>query len=107
MQSDTSTIAPLLLTSEQAADLCNLSITSWKTQARCGRVGPVPLRFGKSVRWVRSELEDWIACGAPPRTQWMEYSQARREAQIARQRTPIEPLVVPPKPWPAAPRQVR
>lgn len=31
---------------------------------------PAPLRLGQSVRWRRSEIEGWLAAGAPPQERW-------------------------------------
>lgn len=31
---------------------------------------PKPVRLGRCVKWIRQELEDWLAAGAPSREQW-------------------------------------
>jgi len=34
-----------------------------------GRI-PRPVRFGRSVRWDRWTIEEWLAAGAPTRERW-------------------------------------
>ena len=31
---------------------------------------PRPIHLGRSVRWVRAELEAWLAAGGPRRDEW-------------------------------------
>ena len=31
---------------------------------------PMPVRLGRSVRWIRAELEAWLEAGAPARDRW-------------------------------------
>ena len=31
---------------------------------------PAPIRLGRRVVWVRAEIEDWLAAGAPARDRW-------------------------------------
>jgi predicted DNA-binding transcriptional regulator AlpA len=37
---------------------------------RTGRLGPSPVRMGRSVRWSRTELVEWFEAGSPPRNRW-------------------------------------
>jgi predicted DNA-binding transcriptional regulator AlpA len=37
---------------------------------------PRPIKLGKSLRWHRQEILDWVAAGGPPRAEW----EARRKA---------------------------
>jgi len=37
-----------------------------------------PYRIAGSVRYLKSELMDWIQAGAPDRKSWIELKQARR-----------------------------
>ncbi len=37
---------------------------------------PTPVRVGRSVRWLASEIDGWLRAGCPPRDQW-EAMQAR------------------------------
>lgn len=33
-------------------------------------IGPTPIRFGRSVRYVVSEISRWLDAGAPDRAEW-------------------------------------
>lgn len=35
----------------------------------CAKI-PKPLKIGGSVRWIASEIESWLAAGAPDRRTW-------------------------------------
>ena len=37
---------------------------------REGKIGPRPIRLGKSLRFDAREIARWIAAGCPPRSQW-------------------------------------
>lgn len=59
----------LMLDCMEAAALLGVSRAMyWKlhSQARI----PLPIRFGRVVRWRKQELEAWIAAGCPPRDRW-------------------------------------
>ena len=55
---------PLLLNAIEVADLCGLSPKSIRRLARSG-VLPQGLRIGRSVRWRREEIENWVSGGCP------------------------------------------
>lgn len=60
---------PLMLDCVEAAALMGVCrATFWKLHSQ-GRV-PLPIRFGRVVRWRRQEIEAWIAAGCPPRDRW-------------------------------------
>lgn len=60
---------PELLTAAQAAHLLQIGQRSlWRKDAS-GQV-PQAIRIGKSKRWRRRELIDWIRQGCPPRHRW-------------------------------------
>jgi excisionase family DNA binding protein len=62
-------LAPVLLNCEQAAALLNISRTSfWKLHSE-GKV-PMPVSFGRIVRWRREELIAWVRAGCPCRREW-------------------------------------
>ena len=65
------TVNPVLLTLPMAAAWLSMSATAFRTQEAAGRIGPRPVRFGRSVRYVRSELERWAAAGCPRRVDWL------------------------------------
>ena len=42
---------------------------------------PRPVRFGRSLRWDRGTVTEWLAAGAPPRDRWEAmWSQQPRRA---------------------------
>lgn len=53
-----------MLTKDEFASLLNISIRTLQRKQDLGEV-PAPLRIGKSVRWVRSQIEEWILSGCP------------------------------------------
>jgi predicted DNA-binding transcriptional regulator AlpA len=62
------TIAPELLTTAEAARLCNVGQRSLWRWSRCG-IAPRPIKIGvgprAAVRYRRSEYLAWIAAGCP------------------------------------------
>jgi predicted DNA-binding transcriptional regulator AlpA len=54
----------------QAARLCGISEGHFYGLTRTGRFGPTPIRLGRSVRYLRQEILDWLKAGAPPRQRW-------------------------------------
>jgi len=60
---------PLLLRARDAAALCRVSLATWWRWDALARM-PAPVRFGKTVRWRRPELESWISRGCPDRRTW-------------------------------------
>mgnify|MGYP006297512331 CR=1 FL=1 len=59
----------LALTAEDVGKLLCISRAHVFRLQRAGKL-PAPVRFGRSVRWSRAELEDWLRAGAPPRNEW-------------------------------------
>lgn len=59
---------PLLLTGPEAAQLCGVKPRTWWRWTHSGRA-PRPIKFADarpgSVRYRRSELEEWVAAGCP------------------------------------------
>jgi excisionase family DNA binding protein len=66
---------PVLLT---VADLAKLLNTSQRSIYRFHASGklPRPLRLGQQPRWVRAEIEAWIAAGMPSRAHWNKVREA-------------------------------
>ena len=63
-------INPELLKIEQSAALCSMSRSDFYGKLSAGIIGPEPIRLGRSIRFSRIALMDWIAAGCPPRSQW-------------------------------------
>lgn len=59
----------LLLDARDAATMCRLSKSTWHKLVASGKA-PKPIKLGRSSRWNRGELEDWIAAGCPARYKW-------------------------------------
>jgi excisionase family DNA binding protein len=57
------------LRAPEVAELLGISDRHmWKLHAAAQL--PAPVRLGRSVRWRRAELLDWLAAGAPSREVW-------------------------------------
>jgi predicted DNA-binding transcriptional regulator AlpA len=63
-------IAPLAVDADGAAALCTVSVRHWLALHSSGRV-PLPVRLGRSVRWRRDEIAEWLAAGCPNREAWL------------------------------------
>ena len=48
----------------------------------CGKI-PKPLKIGGSVRWIASEIESWLAAGAPERRTWQAMKESERQRKGA------------------------
>ena len=55
-----------------AADVARMLGLSSRTVARMNSYGglPRPVRLGRSVRWLRDEIQAWIKAGCPNRKVW-------------------------------------
>lgn len=69
-------VKALLLDAKDAARLLGVSRSHFYGLDSSGRLGPMPVKLGKSARWRRDELERWVASDCPPRERW----QAMKEA---------------------------
>jgi excisionase family DNA binding protein len=58
------------LTAADAAALLGISESHFYCLHRTGRLGPLPVRMGRAVRWPRQELVEWFNAGSPPRCRW-------------------------------------
>jgi excisionase family DNA binding protein len=62
---------PLGLSAAEAAMLLGVSESHFYCLHKTGRLGPLPVRMGRAVRWSRQELVDWFNAGSPPRKRWL------------------------------------
>jgi predicted DNA-binding transcriptional regulator AlpA len=68
-QGERVSIAPELLTSSQAAQLCGIGESTFFRLHAAKKV-PAPVKLGGATRWARTELLAWIAAGCPSRELW-------------------------------------
>ncbi len=64
-------LRPLAVDATGLANLLSLSRRKIQQMASSGALGPSPIRFGKSIRYSISEIESWLAAGAPNRDRWL------------------------------------
>lgn len=61
---------PLAVDARQLGRMLGLSIRTVRTMDSAGRL-PRPVKLnGSSVRWLVNEVRDWLAAGAPSRSEW-------------------------------------
>lgn len=73
------TLTPELLRPCEAAAMLGLSLRAFQSLEKSGRIGPRPIRFGKSVRFSTEELRAWVRERCSRREVWVE-NQAIRQA---------------------------
>ena len=66
----------LLLNAKQVATLLGISVSSFYSMRSCGRI-PLPTRLGRSVRWNRQEILNWIEADCPPLNRWKDQREDR------------------------------
>jgi len=64
-------VEPIGLTAADAAVLLGISESHFYCLHKTGRLGPLPVRMGRAVRWSRQELVEWFNRGSPSRSQWL------------------------------------
>jgi len=61
----------LALAAADVARLLNISQRHLWALHSSGRLGPLPVRLGRAVRWNAAELAAWMDADAPPRDRWL------------------------------------
>jgi len=56
----------LLVSAEEAAELCGVSERFWASLDAAGKV-PMPRKLGRRILWSLAEIEKWVADGCPSR----------------------------------------
>lgn len=64
-------VPPIGLSAAEAAALLGVSESHFYNLHRTGRLGPLPVRMGRAVRWSRKELIGWFEAGSPARNRWL------------------------------------
>lgn len=64
------TTEKLLLSAAEVAALLGISRSAFYSLLSSGRIGPMQVRLGRSVRWRVDELQAWVTAGCPSRDRW-------------------------------------
>jgi len=62
----------LLLDASGAAGLLGFTRQYFYQLQSSGRLGPMPMHFGRRARWSKFELIAWVKSGCPAREKWLE-----------------------------------
>jgi predicted DNA-binding transcriptional regulator AlpA len=54
-----------------AAQLLGISESHLYQMRATGHFGPTPIRLGRCVRFLVSEIVEWVHAGCPPRARWL------------------------------------
>ncbi|HCO95917.1 MAG TPA: hypothetical protein DIU00_18600 [Phycisphaerales bacterium] len=73
---ETLPVEPLLLRAEQAAALCNLSVSTWYEYRAAGRIPP-SVKIGKARFWRLAILRLWCELDCPPLDKFREIVRAK------------------------------
>ena len=65
----------ILLSAAEVAGLLGVSLRHFYGLLSSGRVGPLPVRLGRCIRWRRGEIEQWVQAGCPGRETWVKNSE--------------------------------
>lgn len=61
----------LLIDAKEVAQLLGIGRSLFYEMHSSGRLGPLPIRLGRAVRWQRSEIQAWVNAGCPGRVKWL------------------------------------
>ena len=73
----------LAYTRDDVAGLLQVSLRHVAAMEATGRLGPRKLKFGRAVRYLASEIQEWLEAGAPARDRWDAMKAARRSGARA------------------------
>lgn len=62
----------LLVSSGDAAKMLGIGRSLLYSMAADGRLGIMPIKFGKRTLWPVDELRRWVAAGCPCRKLWLK-----------------------------------
>ena len=66
---------PVLVDARAAAEMLGISARFFATLEASGRIGPLPVCFGKRRLYCVDELRRWATAGCPSRQEWKERQQ--------------------------------
>ena len=75
-----SVITPIAVDCTTAGAMFGVSKRSW-ARLHSGGGCPMPIRIGRSTRWLLSDLLAWAAEGCPSRQRFLESKQAKERAR--------------------------
>jgi predicted DNA-binding transcriptional regulator AlpA len=64
-------VQPAALDHATTAAFCGISDSHLFALEKTGRFGPIPIRLGRSKRFLTVEVRAWLAAGAPSRDRWL------------------------------------
>jgi len=67
-----------LLNASTVGEMLSLSKRQIFRLKSCGKI-PAPVKIGGSVRWIESEINQWIQVGAPDRETWEAIRQMKEK----------------------------
>ena len=70
----------LLLSARELGALLGVNRSTIWTWHSSGRI-PLPVKIAGTTRWRKTEIEEWIAAGCPPRVRWQALSAGRQQAK--------------------------
>lgn len=73
-----SSVERLAYTRDDVAGILQVSLRHVSAMDATGRLGPRKLKFGRAVRYLASEIQEWLAAGAPAREKWDAMKAAKR-----------------------------
>lgn len=65
-------IEPLLISATKAAGLLGIGRSMFYQMHSSGRLGLLPISFGKRKLWSKLELRLWVESGCPARSEWQK-----------------------------------
>jgi excisionase family DNA binding protein len=68
----TATTEKLLVDVTEAARMLGIGRTLLYEMLVDGRLGPIPITFGRKKLWRTEELRHWVEAACPPRKQWLQ-----------------------------------
>ncbi len=63
-------VKPELVTAKQVAEMLQIGVTTVYELKSAGKIPASLSTLGRTNRWVRKEILDWIDAGSPNRQKW-------------------------------------
>lgn len=69
---------PLMIDVRGVAALLGVSARHVQGLDYSGRLGPMPVKLGRSARWSIEEVREWVRAGCPTRPKWLARKEGKR-----------------------------